>query len=223
MANYANANPNNNDKCIHCTEPIATHAVAIIRSDDATLKLAQKMQAKLDGIYVTAVSKGYQLPPGAIMVGAITATVGSTTVKAVAVSGGNAPTLLSYITNDFGSDVAVIGDNVPIASLRTLLGNNVRTIAQTVETTRMAGNIPAPHYPVGSCAAQKLLNHVVQYAITSKTRINPAKITMAEIFWKSGGKSQWSTGDVVESCNTCKYILPLMLCNYDELGNKVPY
>jgi hypothetical protein len=82
--------------------------------------------------------------------------------------------------------------------------------------------IAAPNYPVGSCAAQKLVDHVVQFAIANNKKIS--KINMSEIFWKTNAtKSQWSSGTTVPSCNTCNYILPMMLCNYNADNEKVPY
>jgi hypothetical protein len=71
-------------------------------------------------------------------------------------------------------------------------------------------------YKLGSCAAPKLLVQIYNNAITAKTTIN--KIEMAELLWfdtTSGGRRNpdWSTGQIVMSCDTCKQVLPQILCS----------
>lgn len=227
--NYANANIHNGDRCCHCDEPISAHAINIIRSNDETLHLARALQDKLDAVCETALTKGYTLPQEMIMTGAIVATVGSTVIKAAALSGGNAQTILNIMQGNLGKDVELLGDNVDIASIKSILGVKLSGLANKVEQSRgrtfvppLPGIIPDPNYPVGSCAAQKLLHYVVQYALAHKQKIST--INMTEIFWKTNGvKSKWSTGSEVPSCNTCQYILPMMLCNYDDMRDKCPY
>ncbi|MDY0907514.1 hypothetical protein [Pedobacter sp. CFBP9032] len=205
--------------CPHCNKNIDTHAIPIISSDTATEQLAKKLQEKLDGVYVTALSKGYVLPVGATMVGAAIATIGSKVVKVAALSGANANLILSFIQGGLGNDVKLVGDNVAPANFKTLLLDSLSTPIAAI-TTGMAA-IPDPKYPVGSCAGQKIIQYLVSQSNPTTARIK--KINMAEIFWKSGGKSAWSTGQLVESCNTCNRVLPMLLCNYNNDGEKVPY
>lgn len=222
--NYANANRCNGDRCNHCENVIAKHKINIIRSDDETTALARQLQAQLDKSYVKALENGYPFPGidngspnSVIMTGAITATVGSRKIQAVALSGYNAERFISIMDKPFGKNVEVLGQNVDPSVFQSILGIS---ISKEVNQLRRL-QIPYPAYPVGSCAGQKLLNYVVQYAIGQDQRI--AKIRMAEIFWKTGGTSDWSTGDLVPSCNTCNYILPMILCNYDAMNDEFPY
>lgn len=215
--------------CFHCGKSGSTHAIPHISSDDATIKLARGLQALLDGAYANGVSRGYVLPVGSVMVGAVIATVGSAVVKAVALSGANANAMLNILkTGALGKDVAYVGDVVApescISLLKLPLRKKALLIQSAVSGTPLAGapTIAEPKYHVGSCAGPKLLNYVLQKTNPSAGK-RISRIAMAEIFWKSGGKSKWSTGTVVESCQTCAHLLPMMLCNYNEDGEKVPY
>ena len=232
--NYGNHNPQNNNNCYYCSNNIGKHAVNLITSDAATEKLARKLQNELDGVYKKALQKGYTLPQGTIMVGSIIAKLKDSTVKAVALSGGNAHAIMDIIgKSKLGKDVDMVSDNVPLNAYKSIIGSKLRTQVTNVNNSRVPAAgvigfagvgglapIQQPNYPVGSCAAQKLIHHLVTKAGSKKI----LSINMAEIFWKTNGvQSQWSTGQVVESCNTCRYIIPMMLCNYDDLGNPVPY
>ena len=226
--NYANKNEFNDNKCSHCDNNIAKHAINIIRSDDATIALAKKMQALLDDIYRSGLVKRYVLPGitddrpyKMVMTGAIIATVVKGTnrrqIKAAALSGDQAYKLTNMIKRRaLGEDVAILSENVRIAVFQSILGLSISKMVGAVDQLRM----PDPAYPVGSCAAQKLVNYVIQ-SLNDGEIIE--KIYMSEIYWKTGSKSDWSTNDPVPSCNTCNYILPMMLCNYDDEGNRIRY
>jgi len=217
--NYANKNKNYNENCFHCNEPINSHAISLIQSSSESDALAISLQSKLDGVYKTALLKGYVLPQGQIMTGAIIATVGSAIVKAAALSGANADTIFGVMKGGLGKGVNLVGDNVSLASYRSILDCNLTNLVRKIDKV---GTVPPPSYPVGSCAAQKLVNYLVQYSLSKKMKIT--NISMSEIFWKTNStKSNWSTGETVPSCNTCQYVLPMMLCNYDSMGNKQKY
>ena len=228
---YAYKNTSYQDRCYHDagSHGIQNHSISMVTSNSWTEATARRLQDQLDSVYTKALQKGYALN-GPTMVGAVRATVGSSTVMAVALSGANASAILSYIEGGLGADVAMIGNNVVPTVFTTILG-----IGLTAEIGCVAAAlggaapppacglapIPAPHYPVGACAGQKLIQHVVSASTTKKAPIR--EISMAEIFWKSSGKSNWSTGELVPSCNTCEYVIPMLLCNFDASGDRVPY
>lgn len=223
--NYANT-WKNGCTCYHCKQSIDGHAIPMIQSDDTTTALAKKMQQQLDSVVITAIAKGYILPKGAFMVGAAIATIGTAVIKVAALSGASAGDLLSYMpSNALGKDVVLIGNNVNLTSYVNILKES---LTLQIKDVNNSVNSKPPLvidsvYPVGTCAAQKLVDYIVkQSGPTNDKHIN--KINMAEIFWRASAdfKSPWSTGDVVPSCNTCNYVLPMMLCNYKD-GEKLPY
>jgi hypothetical protein len=64
----------------------------------------------------------------------------------------------------------------------------------------------------------KLLNKIFQDARDAKQEVK--SIDMSEMFWRDFAAQQytraWSTGQIVPSCDTCKQILPQILCNIAE-------
>lgn len=125
---------------------------------------------KLDTIYETALSKGYTLPLEMVMVGACIATVGTRVIKVATLSGGNANTILNIIKGGLGKDVVLIGDKVPLKTYKSILNSSLQHQAVTLQHN--LGSIPVgdglpfpfpiPNYPVGSCAAQKLLAYLIR-------------------------------------------------------------
>ncbi|RKR83714.1 hypothetical protein BDD43_3928 [Mucilaginibacter gracilis] len=206
--------------CTHCGNNIDKHAIPFIQSDEATNALAVKLQQQLDTVLAKAIAKGYSLPQTAVMAGAAIATVGSKVIKVAALSGANASTILGFIQGkSLGTDVVLLGNNVPLSDYKTLLLEPLTTQINTLNTGLAA--IPAPTYPIGACAGQKMIQYIVNQSNPKTGRIT--KINMAEIFWKTGGKSVWSTGQLVPSCNTCNRVLPMLLCNYNSDREQVPY
>jgi hypothetical protein len=233
--NYASSNPLNKSVCYHCKNRSDRHAISVIKSDDATEKLAKAMQDVLDDIYRKALLKGYDLPREGrdgenhmnVMVGAMIAEIGSQKVRAVALSG-LSEGVIGAMQGTLGKDVVMLHENVPLRDFRTIINESlakdagdIQISVQNMNNARAVVPMARPAFPVGTCSAQKLLHFVVKMSLMTKTKIR--KINMAEIFWKADGKSEWSTGELVPSCNTCNYMLPMMLCNYEEGDTRVPY
>jgi hypothetical protein len=206
--NYGNTTKLSNgvvfSECLKCCEVIDKHKIPLIQSDDATEKLARKVQQNLDGIYAEALTMGYEV--GApTMVGAAIATVGSKVVKVVALSGANAGTVLGRMPSNLGQDVVIVSDNV--TTFKTVTGASIQP-----NVAPIPGGF---NYPLGACAAQKVLMELIRQANPQGGgSLKISNLHMAEIFWKTNGrKSDWSSGDVVPSCDTCKRVVPMILCD----------
>lgn len=207
--NYGNAN-DVTEFCGRCGERIDKHKpFNIIRSDERTEKLAKSMQKALDGVAIHAIKKGYDSGTDITMVGAATATIKNEYIEFVTVSGPGVE-LLSYIQGlNLGNKVKVI-DVYNATPLRTLMG---KPLNPTI--TKQGRN---RDYPIGSCAAQKLLAAIFQEAQKKGGGKFIEAINMAEILWNnpsiSGHNPDWSTGQIVGSCDTCKQVAPQMLCDF---------
>jgi hypothetical protein len=206
--NYGNTTKLSNNvvfsECLKCCDAIDKHKIPLIQSDDATEKLARKVQQNLDAIYAEALTMGYEV--GApTMVGAAIATVGSTVVKVVALSGANASIVLGRMPSNLGQDVVIVGDNV--TTFKTVAGESIQPSVAPIP-----GGF---NYPLGACAAQKVLMEMIRKANPQGgSSLKISNLRMAEIFWKTNGtKSNWSSGEVVPSCDTCKRVVPMLLCD----------
>jgi hypothetical protein len=83
---------------------------------------------------------------------------------------------------------------------------------QAIENTRNRTSIG--NQKLGSCAAQKLFQAIFEYAWKNKKRVT--NIDMSEIFWqlsKSNKSQEYKAGELCESCDTCKKVLPQILCD----------
>ena len=194
------------NQCLQCNENIDKHTISVIQSDAETVKLALKVQENLDKVYQTALTNGYKLTENT-MVGAAIATIdGSRVVKVVALSGFDASTVLSLMPSNLGKDVVIVGDNV--TEFMTVTGEPVRPNLP---------NIPnGSNYTLGACAAQKVLMEIIRQGKPQQRggRLRISKLHMAEIFWKTNAtKSNWSSGEIVPSCDRCKRLVPMLLCD----------
>jgi hypothetical protein len=233
--NYGNSNYQNKNTCPHCGNDIGKHAIGVVRSDAATEKLALKLQHELERVLEKALAKGYRFPQGEVVTGAVTAQVGDHTLKAVALSGANAPRLMSALGKKaFPKDIDLLAENVPLSDFRSLVGVDLSGLMLRIDQSRMllpgavwSRSTPGllkpilqPCYPVGTCCAQKLLHHIITKAGDRPIR----SINLAEVHWRTNGfEVPNKTGKVLPACHTCLYVLPAMLCNYDENRNKVTY
>jgi hypothetical protein len=204
--NYGNAN-DLIQHCPRCAKSIDKHGIALIRSDETTEKLAKKMQENLDAVAHRSADKGFEPMRTSTMVGAATATIGTAVYKYVTISGG-ATEMLAQMAN-MGKDVEVITATTA-APLTTIRGEPL-VMAPTAHGRNR-------DYPVGSCAAQKMIMAIFKKAKEKKAAITA--INMAEILWSdphtAGHNRDWSTGSVVCSCDTCKRVVPAMLCDHRE-------
>src|SRR5262249_52271160 len=144
---------------------------------------------------------------GPTMVGAATATIdGSRVVKVVALSGARAGDMLDLMPKNLAKEVIIVGDNVPVHEFKTVTGEAVRP--------NLADIPDGFNYPPGACAAQKVLMEIIRQAKPQPgARLRISNVRMAEIFWKTNAtKSNWSSGEVVPSCDTRKRLVPMLLC-----------
>jgi len=195
--------------CTRCGESLDRHGIEIT-SDDRTEKLAKTFQGALDRAVSSGLVKGIAAARASCMVGAAIAKIGSAEYKFVAISGAAVDILNHTGANALGRDVTLIrdGDAFP---LTTITGQPL-TLAQPVKGTRNRD------YPLGACAAQKLLMAIFRKQKQAKGKIT--SINMSEILWSDpspvGHNRDWSTGEVVCSCDTCKRVVPIMLCDHTE-------
>jgi hypothetical protein len=203
--------------CPRCSESIDRHTIPFIESTEASLKLAEKLLTALDAVSTRGADLGLEAA-GATMAGSLITTVGSEKKQYVTVSGGGVETL-KKVKKSLGAGVILITDlngcsNHPANTKATdIFGVNfIPTMTPAVQNSCGIG------YPLGSCAAQKLLGTVFRYAKEKSKKVE--KLEMTEILWKDvqadGHNRLWSTGTAVQSCDTCKRVVPQMLCTKVE-------
>lgn len=205
--NYGNSN-DVIQNCPQCDSSIDTHKISIIRSTDKTDALARKLQSSLTRLHLDSILRGIELERSSTMVGAAIVNYTSSSQQYITVSGPGVFLLRHINLNDFGKKVIII-DNEN-ALVRSKTQNCRKEKLFTPDTSQ------GLEYPVGSCAAQKLLARIFQDA---RSFDSIRSIEMSEIMWRaSGGRvghasRKWTAGDVVPSCKTCKQVIPQMLCN----------
>jgi len=204
--NYGNSN-DIIQTCSRCGESLDRHGFSLIRSDDRTEKLARKLQGALDTVVKHGKLLGTDDARTTCMVGAAVAKIGSAEHVFVTISGADIG-ILNHISG------SVLGSGV------TLIKERLALPLTTIKGAPLVLVQPAPwgrnrDYLLGACAAQKLL-----MAIFKKQKETGGKITsinLAEILWSEpslgGHNRDWSTGDMVCSCDTCKRVVPIMLCD----------
>jgi hypothetical protein len=202
---YGNANDVITE-CPRCDESIDKHRFSIIRSADAE-RLVKDLQGKLDGVAKQTAIHGFDPARNTCMAGAAVATINDGVYKYVAISGGDTA-ILNHI-GSLGKDVTVVKGGTALP-LSTIKGKSIARVQ------------PAPRerdrdYPIGACAAQKLLMAVFKQADKSGGRDKITRVSLAEVLWNdptnSGHNRDWSTGSIVCSCDTCKRVVPMMLCD----------
>jgi hypothetical protein len=212
--NYGNAN-DVTDQCGLCNDLIDRHSrFKLIRSDEygkgGAEDLVRELQKKLDGAAKSSHVRGLDLLSTMCMSGAAVATINNRVCKYVTISGVNIAVL-----NQIGS----LGTEVTILQVASALP------LSSIGGKRIPGVQPPPwnrnrDYPIGGCAAQKLLMAIFNQADRSGGRDKITKISLAEILWvdpgNSGHNRDWSTGSIVCSCDTCKRVVPMMLCDKAE-------
>lgn len=158
----------------------------------------------------------------ATMLGAALATIGGMVHKYVTISGAVRMDILNHIDNGklakgvikvtspnaFGNCLDKLPSCPEAVFRNSAVGKHFKPEPLSMEASAY------PSYAVGACAAQKLLSRIFQDAMGDNRKIT--SLEMAEMMWINPGskdaRSAWSTREVVESCNTCKFILPQMLC-----------
>ncbi|GAX45912.1 hypothetical protein NIES4075_69330 [Tolypothrix sp. NIES-4075] len=204
----------NNDiinTCPRCGKSCDNHKFQYIEPNEKTDLFVRKMQSSLDETSKRAALKNFDKSRDTCMVGSAIATINNGVYTYVTISGGNVA-LLNYINNNFGKDVVII-DKPSALPLKTIKGQPLNPNP----TRRDRGR----DYPVGSCAAQKLLMAVFEQAAKSGGYDKITKLNMSELLWNDPVKGEhnrdWSTGSIVCSCDTCKQVVPMMLCDKEEV------
>lgn len=206
--NYGNSN-DVIQECPKCTNNIDKHKLSLIRSSDKTDTLARKLQDNLTKINLQSALKGLSVDSTATMVGAAIVNYQSSSQTYITVSGPGV-VLLSHINiNEFGKKVIIIKDYNALVNK-----NKIRNCRKGI--TFVPDTSKGTEYPVGSCAAQKLLSHIFEDA---KTFNSIKSIEMSEIMWRAPKSKvreesrKWTVHTVVPSCKTCKQVVPQMLCD----------
>lgn len=203
--NYGNTNDVITN-CPRCGESTDRHGFALISSDKVTENLAMKLQGMLDGMAKNSALKGQGPLRDTCMVGAATARIGSQDFTFATISGADIAILNLLPPGQLGKDVILVKDGTA-APLETITGKPLLPSPRKVNRGR--------DYLLGACAAQKLLMAIFRKQKESKGKIS--RISIAEILWSdptnAGHNRDWSTGSVVCSCDTCKQVVPQMLCD----------
>lgn len=222
--NYGGTNDiidNKNRYCPRCGKSTDTHKpFPFVSSGTATAKLLAQLQQALDDSAMTAAVKAYQTLKTTTMIGSAVATIGSSVRQYVTFSGTGVDLFAHLDRKYFGKDVilitaqnALVNNKFPNNPAACKLDSSLPTTFTPVQPVAQNRN---RDYPVGSCAAPKLLAQIYNDAFAAKAQIQT--VELAEILWfdtTSGGghNRDWSTGQIVMSCDTCKQVLPQMLCS----------
>lgn len=203
--------------CPRCSKSVDKHKIPFIESTEASLKLVQKLLAELETVSKRGAKLGFE-PSASTMAGSLITTIGTEKKQYVTVSGGGVETL-KKIKKALGAGVTVINDlnacpNPPANTKCT----DIFGVTFLPDLTPAVQNSCGVQYPLGSCAAQKLLATAFRYAKEKEKKVEG--IEMTEVLWidvqATGHNRMWSTGQAVQSCDTCKKVLPQMLCTHIE-------
>lgn len=199
--------------CPRCKKSFDKHRIPFIESQDNSQKLLNRLQKALEKKNQKEIIKAYPIPERTTsMMGAAIAKIsGGASKKYVTLSGPGFTLLNSVDINAIGKEVTLV--KIRSASLLDktidISGNNFEPIWINRETD----------YPFGSCAAQKLLWQIFTDAKAQKKEVET--IDMTERLWKDFRAEKhnkaWSTGlEPAPSCDTCKQVLPQMLCDWAD-------
>ena len=230
--NYGGSNDVINSRCLRCGKPPDTHKpFPFVSSGDLTASLLNNLSNALkdnvEGLYL----RGYQSAVTTSMMGAAVALIGTEKRQYLSLSGPGTD-LLNHINRRFiGNDVVLVDapnglDNLIMGAGGVIAGgefpNNpyARKRDSSVSKVFRVARPPLQNrnrdYPLGTCAAIKLLTRIYKDAVALGQDIN--SIELAELLWfdnTAGGQHNrdWSTGQIVMSCDTCKQVLPQILCS----------
>jgi hypothetical protein len=218
-------------KCPRCKESIDSHHIPFIRPGDVTLGLACLLQDLLSKLDVESILKGKSLSRNSTMVGAAQARFGNGGSRDYVTVSGEGVLLLAHINRKrLRAEVAICENSTAVETNSSLYGIDGEIFLPAIlhrPPTPPASRLTPPHvlwpvpekvaYPLGSCAAQKLLTRIFEDA---QTMGGVMAIEMSEIMWRSSQidrvpqtSRQWSTGHAALPCETCKQVLPQMLCD----------
>src|SRR5688572_25173750 len=151
-----------NSMCPLCQKSVDKHRIPSIYPSGYTTELAVKVQGLLDKVDMTSILKGYGLGTKATMVGAAHAKFSDSTVNDyVTVSGGGAVLLALIDQGKLGkiTKITIITDLTAIAPKTTTQRG---IFLYRIDGQTFLPSLQEEHleYPLGSCAAQKLLAQI---------------------------------------------------------------
>lgn len=212
--------------CPRCQESPDKHRIQWIAPGDGSTSLLDRFRRTLDAAsretlendklrdaYLELATNASGNVYATSMMGTAVATIG-TVVKSYATLSGPGPSIiLNWIKRDqLPKDLEIIdaANALTRGKLVDIQGKNFTPTHTPYGRSR--------DYPLGSCAAQKLVNQIFTDARTAKKEVK--SIELSEMFWRDFAAERynrdWSTGTVVPSCDTCKQVLPQMLCTNTE-------
>lgn len=208
---YGGSNDIIGSVCPRCGKSPDKHALQSIVSGEASRKLMESLQKALGDLSKEAILKGYDMPGfSSSMMGTAVATIGSEKRSYVSLSGPGVSLLPHMKKGGLGKDVYIVDAPAVVA----FYDFNGKTFTPVAPIAQGRGR----DYPLGSCAAQKLLSRIFQDAATAKKKVTA--LDMSELLWldfaAKGHNRDWSTGSIVVSCDTCKQVVPQMLCTCSE-------
>lgn len=224
---YGGANDVIQQTCPRCHRSTDTHRIQRIVSGEDSEGLLTRFQRTLDEVskkslqydnlresYLKYAKRQGGTVYATSMMGTAVATIGTQQKMYATLSGPGPSIILPWITRNLLPKDLVIVD-VDTALTRGKLydiGGNQFT---PVSTPQGRGK----DYGIGNCAAPKVLNQIFMDAKNAGRRVE--KIELSEMFWRDFAADEynreWRTGSIVPSCDTCKQVLPQMLCtNTDD-------
>lgn len=203
--------------CPRCGASIDRHRIHSIFPSERTIHLVRTLQDLLDQVDRTSRQKGYQLPQvkdqplKTTMVGAAHAIFSNHPGQPRDYVTFSGPGYLFFTLINRGR----LGKKVVIVDTYSAMQGNTKLYG--IDGVMFVPAWDAEGYPIGSCAAQKLMTAIFMDVPTEGTVM---EIQMSEIMWRSSQRErvpqtsrQWSSGHEVSSCITCKQVLPQMLCD----------
>ncbi|MEY9211825.1 hypothetical protein NI17_008560 [Thermobifida halotolerans] len=214
--------------CPRCERSPDTHEVRWIPSDGGSQRLLESFVRTLDDLsretmeshnlreaYLALATSRTQAGEEKVysrsMMGTAVATIGTRVRKYATLSGPGPGIFLRWINHSrLPKDLTVVDTNNALDARGKIIDIRGRYFAPVHTPQRRDKD-----YPAGSCAAQKLLDQIFTEASAAGEKVG--RIDLSEMFWRDFGTGErgtkWSTIDVVPSCDTCKQILPQMLCS----------
>lgn len=207
--------------CWRCEESIDKHRIGYISPSDDTVNLAKTIQRLLDEVDISSYLRGFPLPQvggqprGDTMVGAARAHFRSSVCDYVTVSGGGV-VLFGPMKHRLLGGVIIVDTPKALPEDQDPKGPGYPEL-YGIDGERFSPKLKkGSRNHIGDCAAQKLLSQIF---LDAQSRGGVTAIEMSEIYWLSfqpGVARQGrhpSTGMLAPSCDTCKQVLPQILCD----------
>ncbi len=223
---YGGSNDVIDQTCPRCQESPDKHRIKWIAPGADSTSLLERFQRTLDNVSKETLESGKLRdayldlatnPAGNVyatsMMGTAVATIGSVVKLYATLSGPGPSIILNWIKRDQLPKDLMILDATNAATRGKLV--DIRGKNFTPTHTPQGRN---RDYPLGSCAAQKIVNQIFTDARAAGQEVK--SIELSEMFWRDFAAERysrdWSTGTIVPSCDTCKQVLPQMLCTNND-------